>query len=37
MLALLTAYILVGDRAAGSHVSDVVLAIDALVGSGRKI
>jgi hypothetical protein len=37
MLALLTAYILVGDRAAGSHVSDVVLAIDALVGSGWKI
>jgi hypothetical protein len=37
MLALLTAYILVGDRAAGCHVSDVVLAIDALVGSGWEI
>ena len=37
LLALLTAYILVGDRAAGGHVSDVVLAIDALVVSGWKI
>ena len=37
MLALLTAYVLIGDHAAGCHVSDVVLAIDALVGSGWKI
>ena len=37
LLALLTAYILVGDRAAGGHVSDVVLAIDTLVVSGWKI